>query len=224
MMRPSSSTTSTSTTAGLPSFSPRTRKLVVLVNTALLCVGLVATIGALGNKSTITFRACVGILLAILGCAQIHVSVVLFKNRQATLLELSQPIGLSLFALSGSIATFGAFTLTLPENDVACAMRQPIILTCISQMGSLLVARAWRIGCLVSPALSAASPEEAKVDRMQLARPKVLRALSKLSRWTLVVGSCGRYRIASTDIKSLRTRVTFADSMRVTAVAVESNS
>ena len=105
-----------------------------------------------------------------------------------------------------------------------------LLVQCVSPSSSLAYLRwarfLWHVHgvlvalCLRPPALSVASPEEEKVDRMQLARTKVLRALSKLSRWTLVVGNCGRYRIASTDIKSLRTRVTFADSMHVTAVLV----
>ena len=87
-------------------------------------------------------------------------------------------------------------------------------------MGTILVARAWRISCLVSSTLSFASSEEAKVDRMQLARAKVMIALSKLSEWTLFVGSCGRYRSERGTNKSLRRQVTLADAMRVTAVLV----
>ena len=97
-----------------------------------------------------------------------HVSAALFKNREKSFIQLSQPTALSLFALSGAIATFGSITLALPEYDAACAVCQPVILTtCVSLMGTILVARAWHIGCLVSSTLSTASSEEARVDRMQ---------------------------------------------------------
>ena len=204
-----------------PSLSPRTRKIIVLV-AALVCVGLVTAIGALGHQSSvISFRACFGTLLALIGCAQLYVSVALFNNRENSLLQLTQPIALSLFALSGAIATFGSFTLALPENDVACALRQPIILTCISLMGSISVARACRIGCLVSPSLSLASSKEAQVDRVQLARTNVMKVVSKLSGWSSVMGSCGKCRMGSDNgatTNRIRKQVTVADSMRVVAV------
>ena len=117
----------------------------------------------------------------MLGCVQLYVSVALFKNRQNSLLQLSQPVGLSIFALSGAIATFSSFALALPEHDAACAIRQPIILTCISLMDSITVARAWRIGCLLSPILSFASSEKIHEDRVHSVRAKVMRILSKLS-------------------------------------------
>ena len=138
---PSGISSSTSSMNSLtPSLSPRTRKIIVLA-TALVCVGLVTAIGALGHQSVVTFRAFFGALLAIIGCSQLQVSVALFDNRENSLLQLTQPFALSLFALSGAIATFGSFTLALPEYDAACAIRQPIILTCISLMGSITVAR-----------------------------------------------------------------------------------
>ena len=145
-----------------------------------------------------------------------------FQESPNYIIELSQPLGLSLFALSGAIATFGSFTLALPEYDAACAIRQPIILTCISLMGSITVARAWRIGCLLSPILSFASSEKIQVDRVHLVRAKVMRTLSKLSGWALVVGSCGRFRTGSESdaTKCIRKQITLAESVRVVAMLV----
>ena len=173
---PSSTVSTSRMNAVLPSLSSMNRKIIVLV-VALICFGLVATIGALCQESAITFRTCFGALLAILGCIQLYASVALLKNRENSLLQLTQPVGLSLCALAGAIATFGSFTLALPESDAACAIRQPIIITCIS---SITVARAWRIGCLMSPTLSSTSSEDARgVASMQLARTKVMEVLSK---------------------------------------------
>lgn len=121
-------------------------------------------------------------------------------------------------ATSGSVATLAAFALALPEFDVACAVRQPIILTCISLMGSLLVARSWRISCIVCPTLAFASGEKSP-NPIHSARSKAIRVLSKLSACALLVGSCGRHRVRGGG-NALRQQVTLADSLRVTAALV----
>ena len=131
---------------------------------------------------------------------------------------------LAVRSISGAaIATFSSFIFALPEYDAACAIRQSIILTCISLLMGLIitVARVWSIGCLMSPAISCApsssDEDEVKVDKVQLARTKLLNVLSKMSGWTLVVGSCGRYRSKGVTSNTLCTQVTLIDSMRVTA-------
>ena len=70
----------------------------------------------------------------------------------------------------------------------------------------------------MSPAISLASSSSDKVQigKVQLTRTKVLSVLSKMSGWSLVVGSCGRYR--SEVGRRLHKQVTLADSMRVVAV------
>ena len=97
-------------------------------------IGLVSTIGSKGDDVTL-FRACFGTILAIFACAQICIATQLFRNRHNSLIELFQPVSLGLFSSAGAIATLCCFTFSLPEYDVNCAIRQPIILVCISFMG-----------------------------------------------------------------------------------------
>ena len=160
---------------------------------SLVVVALLATIGV--TKEQITFRACFGSLLAIFVFIQLYVAMLLFLNRRNSLLELSQPVGLSVATLSGSIATAGAFMLALPEYNLSCALRQPIILTSLSLMGSTLVARTWRIGCIISPAIAFASPITSTTghvqlnfsEKIQMARSKAMNILTKASEWSLML-------------------------------------
>ena len=194
------------------SYSKIARRLTYLVITVSI-LALISTIGA--TNSTTTFRACFGVLLSLLACFQLYVAVVLFINRANTLIELAQPMGLAIFSLAGSIATACAFSLALPEYNLACNIRQPIILTCISLMGSILVARSWRISCIICPTLGFAADRENNF--IHSARSKLMDVLTKLSAWSLIVGRCGRGARIGTQ-NALRMQVTFADLLRVTAI------
>lgn len=110
---------------------------VIRIGIALVLVALVATLACV--DTTVAFRACFGTLLALFGCAQIYMAVKLIRNRRNPLLELSQPIPMSIFAIAGAIATLTCFMFALPAYSVSCAIRQPIIFTSISIMGSILV-------------------------------------------------------------------------------------
>ena len=55
------------------------------------------------------------------------------------------------------MATLSAYLFAFPENDIACASRQPIIFTSLSLIGTLLSTRAWRIGSILAPAADFAS-------------------------------------------------------------------
>ena len=107
----------------------------------LLVIALAASIASFDTTTTdsssdiIKFRACFGVILAIFTCAQLYVAIKLYKNRSNSLIELFQPVSLALFAIAGATATVTCFTFALPEYDVSCAIRQPIILVCISFMG-----------------------------------------------------------------------------------------
>ena len=110
----------------------------------LLVIALAASIASFDTTTTtydsvssdiIKFRACFGVILAIFTCAQLYVARTLYKNRSNSLIELFQPVSLALFAIAGATATVTCFTFALPEYDVSCAIRQPIILVCISFMG-----------------------------------------------------------------------------------------
>ena len=115
----------------------------------------------------------------------------------------------------GAIATIGSITLALPEHTIACALRQPIILTCITLMGAIEASRSWRIALLVCPKLGA---EKSNEKNVQLARSKVLRGLSRLLDCTKAVTRCKRS--IAVGNKSLRRQVTLADSMWVTTFLV----
>lgn len=189
---------------------------------AILAITLLATIGAL--DSTTSFRVCLGTLLSFLACAELYVAATLFVNRHNSLLELSQPIALSIFAIAASIATVGTFTFAIPESNAACALRQPITFTSISFMGSILVSRAWRISCVVSPTTdfaSATSSNEKLADKIEVSRSRLMFLLTKISEYSKMVLSCGKYRVQSTGrLKTLVRRVSPADSMRVALVLV----
>ncbi|KAL9184976.1 hypothetical protein ACHAXT_002753 [Thalassiosira profunda] len=189
----------------------------------LVFIALIAAIGA--ADSIVAFRVCFGTILFALAGIQLRAAVVLYINRANTMLELAQPVGLAILACAGAAATAGAFAMAFPEHSAACAVRQPIILTCVSLMGSVLVARAWRIGAIIRPAVAfAAGGDDGSC--LGVARSKVTRGLSNVSAWTVVVGSCGRRRVNNAN-NALRQQVTLADSMRVTvalmSIEVEPN-
>ena len=85
-------------------------------------------------------------------------------------------------------------------------------------MGSILVSRSWRISCIICPTLGfAASGDDEEGNFIHSARLKLMGILTKLSRWSLIVGSCGRTGRGGTK-NTIRKQVTFADSSRVTAL------
>ena len=72
----------------------------------LVIVGLAAAIGSLDyqvDDDMKIFRACYGTIIAIFGCIQLYVAVVLYQNRNNLLLELYQPVWLALFAICGAL-------------------------------------------------------------------------------------------------------------------------
>jgi hypothetical protein len=84
--------------------------------------------------------------------------------------------------------------------------------------GNLLIARAWRIGCIISPVatFAAAASGDNEVDTAGKARLKVVNVLSRLSQWGRYIGSCGKARFGSNT--GIRRTITFADSIFVAMV------
>lgn len=179
----------------------------------MLIVALAAVIGSVDNITA--FRACLGMLLAFFCIAQLAVAVTLYRNRTNLLLELFQPVGLSLFVTAGAFATIASFLFALPEYDVSCALRQPIILTCITFMGNVLIARAWRIACIISPTAKFAAAS-GKIHGIGRARLKVMNILCRLSHWGKFVGSCGRAKLRRNA--GIRRTITFAESIWLTMI------
>jgi hypothetical protein len=180
-----------------------------------LLISLTAVIGSV--DSTTSFRVCFGVLLLMCCVAQLKVAMDLYKHRNNLLLQLFQPECLSLFVTAGAIATTASFLFAFPEYDATCALRRPIILTCITLMGNLLIARAWRIGCIISPVATFAASGDNEVDTAGMARLKVVNVLSRLSQWGRYIGSCGKARIGSNNT-GIRRTITFADSIFVAMV------
>jgi len=116
----------------------------VLGMAMLLIIALAAIIGSL-DQSSVIFRTCFGIILGIFGCIQLYIAATLYQNRSNVLLELYQPVLLALFSIAGALTTISSFMFALPEYDISCALRQPIMFTCLTFMGNILIARTWRI-------------------------------------------------------------------------------
>jgi len=191
----------------------------VLGMAMLLIIALAAIIGSL--DSTVIFRTCFGIILGIFGCIQLYIAATLYQNRSNVLLELYQPVLLALFAICGAIATFASFMFTLPEFDISCALRQPIIFTCLSFMGNILLVRTWRIGCIMGASRSFREEDNnARVGKMEtsitVSRLAIMKLLSRISSWRGFISSCGKKKSISNI--GIRSKITFADSMWVVAV------
>jgi len=133
----------------------RTKRLQRVVGTTamLLILILGAIIGGVDQTidNIVLFRVSFGIILAIFGCSQLFVAATLHQNRNNVLLELYQPVLLALFSIAGAMATFASFMFALPEYDISCALRQPVIFTCFTFMGNVLMARSWTIGMCTNP-------------------------------------------------------------------------
>ncbi len=175
-----------------------------------LLVALAAVIGSV--DSTTSFRVCFGVILLTLSAAQLKLAVDLYKRRNDLLLQLFQPSSLALLATAGAIATIASFLFALPEYDSTCALRQPIILTCITFMGNLLIGRAWRISSIISSAATFAASND-EIDAVGVARLKVMNVLSTLSQLGRYVGSGGREKMGRNT--GIRRAITFADSIFV---------
>jgi len=168
------------------------------------------------------FRACYGTIIAIFGCIQLYVAVILYKHRNNLLLELYQPVWLALFAISRALTTFASFMFALPEYDISCALRQPIIFTCLTFMGNILIVRAWRIGCImgVSQSFIREDNNNGRVGRIEtsitMSRLAIMKVLSRISSWRGFISSCGKKK--STSNTGIRRKITFADSVWVVMV------
>lgn len=193
----------------------------------LLVIGLAAIIGSLDLDSQmldpfIAFQVCYGILLAIFGCIQLYVAITLYNNRNNLLLELYQPVWLALFALSGSIATFGSFIFALPQYDISCALRQPLLFVCFTFMGDVLVTRTWRIGCImgVTQSFRVEDDNDDSSDQattfITMSRLAIMKVLSKTSSWIGFIRSCGRKKSVSNV--GIRRQITFVDSVWIVFV------
>jgi len=192
----------------------------------LLVVGLAAAIGSLDYQQEIDddvkiFRACYGTIIAILGCIQMYVAAILYQHRNNLLLELYQPVWLALFAIAGALTTFASFMFALPEFDISCALRQPIIFTCLTLMGNILVARTWRIGCIMGVSQSFIREEDTGAQRkietsITTSRLAIMKLFSRISSWRGFISSCGKKK--SINNTGIRRKITFADSVWVVAV------
>jgi len=192
----------------------------------LVVIGLAAIIGSLDLDSQmldpfIAFQVCYGILLAIFGCVQLYVAIALYNNRNNLLLELYQPVWLALFALTGCIATFASFMFVLPEYDISCALRQPLLFMCFTFMGNILITRTWRIGCIMGVTQSFRVEDDNDNDRaissvITMSRLAIMKVLSKTSSWIGFIRSCGRKKSVSNV--GIRRQITFVDSVWIVLV------
>ena len=203
-------------------------------------IALIATLGCINYTiHNVTFKICFGILLALMGIFQFYMAIKLIVHRTNPLLELSQPLPISILVISSSIATVCCFAFIMPEYDVSCAIRQPSILTCISLMGNVLVAKTWRISCLLSPTTlfaasttSSSNQSSSGRDKVQWMKIKVMNGLTKLSLRTKnvldtkCIQSCGKEKASNRGrgrrggqvAGGLRIQVTLTDLLRVTVV------
>ena len=114
---------------------PKIPRYIAIGGILLILLALSIAIACIDTSNIITFRACFGTLIGLLGILQLCVAVKLILNRCNPLLELSQPIPISILAITGAIATWTCIAFALPEYNVSCAIRQPIIFICIQIMG-----------------------------------------------------------------------------------------
>ena len=181
----------------------RTKRLQRVVGTTamLLILILGAIIGGVDQTidNIVLFRVSFGIILAIFGLSQLFVAATLHQNRNNVLLELYQPVLLALFSIAGAVATFASFMFALPEYDISCALRQPVIFTCFTFMGNILLARSYRIGCIMGcPTNSDNNKSTKSTVRIRMNVTKALSRISKLGRF---VSSCGKLKtIPSTSL------------------------
>lgn len=188
---------------------------------SILMVSLVIAIGVLGSSSSPlsddAFSACFIALLVLIAVLQLRVGLILFLNRHNPLIELFQPTGLMWFALAGAIAILSCVAVAFPTSDASCAIQRHIILICISYMGSILVARTWRISCILSPALSFASSPSSSKNGLGVARLRCMSALSSISQWLNAAANCriGRRVSPGGNTNSMRKQITVADSTRL---------
>jgi hypothetical protein len=137
-------------------------------------------------------------------------------NRQNPLIELFQPTGLMWFVVAAAIAALSCVAVAFPNSDASCAIQRHVILLCITYMGAILVARTWRISCIISPTQSFASSSFSN-HRLGVARLRCMNALSTISQWMRVIANCriGRRVSPGGNTNSIRRQITMADSTRL---------
>lgn len=195
----------------------KTKRLQRVVGTTamLLILILGAIIGGVDQTidNIVLFRVSFGIILAIFGCSQLFVAATLYQNRNNVLLELYQPVLLALFSIAGAVATFASFMFALPEYDISCALRQPVIFTCFIFMGNVLMARSWTIGMCTNPTsiedinLDDNNKTTTTIDRIRM---RIIKALSRISKLGRLISSCGKDKSIGSP--------SFTDTMLVTLI------
>ena len=164
-------------------------------------------------STTLAFRITFGVILSLIAAAQLLVGIAFLRNRRNSLLELSQPHALALLAFTGSLSTAGSCLLALPHDHLACALLQPILLSCVTLSGSIIASRAWRIASIVAPpALVRAEQERDKAARVRAKVMAILTSISGQLKWTLI------RRKGRANTTSIRRQVTFADFIKIVVV------
>ena len=139
----------------------RSIKMFLMISVPVIMLALVIAIGVLGSSSSQrsyhAFTACFTALIALIAFLQLRVGLTLYLNRQNPLIELFQPTGLMWFVVAAAIAALSCVAVAFPNSDASCAIQRHVILICITYMGTILVARTWRISCIISPTQSFAS-------------------------------------------------------------------
>ena len=78
---------------------PKIPRYIAIGGILLILLALSIAIACIDTSNIITFRACFGTLIGLLGILQLCVAVKLILNRCNPLLELSQPIPISILRL-----------------------------------------------------------------------------------------------------------------------------
>ena len=146
------------------------------------------------------FRIALLVVIVIIVVTRLLILALLQRYRNYTQLQLAQPQVLQALVGAGTVSVACSYLL-LPDRRW-CWLREPLILTPLSLVGTILVARIWRIIILLSPVLPSSANKSA-VDKLQQA---ILQSLTWLASTQQLMGRGDRRH--TNAFKTIRPKIT----------------
>ena len=147
------------------------------------------------------FQIAFGVLLGLIVLFRLILFVSIIHFRKETILQLGQSSVLAVFVLVGAFC-IGSCFLLMPINDTFCLLREPFILTPLTLMGNILLARYWRITVVMSPVLTVGKDQ----DDSDFVKTRVVDTLTFLSDYEAILEDVVKCRWKSGEAKRKQKR------------------
>ena len=97
-----------------------------------------------------SFQITLSVVLAFLLFLQLTLTASFIYHRKSRFLEFAQPTIINIGNIAALIVTATCYLFLFPSN-AGCTVREPVVFTALTVLGSTVAGRAWRISILFSP-------------------------------------------------------------------------